>query len=290
MRATGAIATRSGTALLATLMAIGWPLAAKAEPSRVVALGGSVTEIIYALGEEERLIARDTTSVYPEAATDLPDVGYMRALSAEGVLSVEPNLILAEEGAGPPEVVDILENARIPFVTIPDDYSPDGILAKIDAVGAALDVMEKAQDLRTEVAADLSSANSQAESLANGGEKRVLFILSLQDGRVMASGTNTAAHGIIEMAGAENAVTSFTGYKLLTDEALAAAAPDAILMMDRTGDHAATNEDLFAIPALSLTPAAEAEAVIRMNGLYLLGFGPRTAEAVRDLSVALYGG
>ncbi len=290
MRATGATATRTGSIVLAVLIVIGWPLAAKAEQARVVALGGSVTEIIYALGEEERLIARDTTSVYPQAATALPDVGYMRALSAEGVLSVEPTLILAEEGAGPPEVVDILESARIPFVTIPDDYSPDGILAKIEAVGAALEVEEKAQTLRNAVAADLNAATDETEALANGGEKRVLFILSLQDGRVMASGTQTAAYGIIEMAGAQNAVTSFTGYKPLTDEALAAAAPDAILMMDRTGDHAASNEDLFAIPALSLTPAAQSEAVIRMNGLYLLGFGPRTAEAARDLSVALYGG
>ncbi len=290
MRPNGATATRTGALLLAGLIAVGWPLSAKADPSRVVALGGSVTEIIYALGEEERLIARDTTSVYPQAATALPDVGYMRALSAEGVLSVGPDLILAQEGAGPPEVVDILENARIPLVTIPNDYSADGILAKIDAVGAALDVEEKARDLRDEVASDLVAANSQAETLANGGEKRVLFVLSLQDGRVMASGTDTAAHGIIEMAGAANAMTSFTGYKPLTDEALAAAAPDAILMMDRSGDHAATNEELFEIPALSLTPAAETEAVIRMNGLYLLGFGPRTAEAVRDLSEALYGG
>ncbi|MFQ6554220.1 hemin ABC transporter substrate-binding protein [Aestuariibius insulae] len=264
------------------------PLAAQED--RILALGGSVTEIVYALGEGDRLIARDTTSVYPEEARSLPDVGYMRALSAEGVLSVEPALILAEEGAGPPEVIDVLESARIPLIIVPDEFSSEGILAKIDAIGRTLEVEDKAADLRESVAADLGAARERAASLSGSSPKRVLFILSLQDGRVMASGAETAANAIIELAGAENAITSFTGYKPLTDEALTAAAPDAILMMDRTGDHAATDDELFEIPALSLTPAAQSKAVIRMNGLYLLGFGPRTASAAEELSEALYGG
>ena len=75
---------------------------------RVLSIGGSVTEIIYALGEQDRLIARDTTSSYPAEAKNLPDVGYMRALSPEGILSVDPQLIIAEDGSGPPETIAVM--------------------------------------------------------------------------------------------------------------------------------------------------------------------------------------
>lgn len=260
-----------------------------AKPGGVVAIGGSVTEIVYALGEGGRLIARDTTSTYPPEAEALPDVGYMRALSPEGVLSVSPSLIVSEDGAGPPEALALLRDAGVPFVTVPEAYDRAGIVAKIRAVGEALDDSADADRLATDVDAALKQAERRAADLAGDDPKRVLFILSTQGGRIMASGTDTAAAGIIDMAGAENSVTAFKGYKPLTDEAVTAAAPDVILMMDRGADHGAATDELLAMPAIATTPAAADRAVVRMNGLYLLGFGPRTAQAVTDLSTALYG-
>lgn len=254
----------------------------------VLSIGGSVTEIVYALDQGHRLIARDTTSTYPEKAARLPDVGYMRALSPEGVLSVKPELIISEDGAGPPETIEILEEAAIPFITVPDDYSRDGVIAKIRAVGEALGAVQQADALANEVGAQLDEAVAKSSG-HEGAPKKVLFILSTQGGRILASGTNTAADGIIRLAGAKNAVSAFEGYKPMTDEAVSAAAPDVILMMDRDSDHSAANDELFAMPAIIPTPAAQNRAVVRMNGLYLLGFGPRTAEAVLDLNAALYG-
>jgi len=264
-------------ALLATV-------AQAAASDRVLSIGGSVTEIVYALGEEDRLIARDTTSQFPPEVEALPDVGYMRALSPEGVLSVEPSLVIAEEGAGPPEAISVLEAASIPFVTIPDGYDPEAISAKIIAVANALGVPEKGVTLSEEVASQLQTARQAVDGVES---KRVLFILSMQGGRILASGTDTAADGIIRLAGAENAVTAFEGYKQLTDEAAISARPDVILMMDRGGDHGVGNADLFAHPGLATTPAARNDAVIRVDGLLLLGFGPRTPDAVRQLGEAL---
>lgn len=255
---------------------------------RVLSLGGSVTEIVYALGQEHRLVARDTTSTFPQAANDLPDVGYMRALSPEGVLSVAPELILSEEGAGPPETIAALEAAAIPFVSIPDAYSAEGVVAKIMAVGNALGTQSAAQALADQIEADFAQARAKLDAV--DAPKKVLFILSTRGGRILASGLNTAADGIIEMAGGTNVITTFEGYKPLTDEAVVTAAPDVILMMDRSGDHNVEDDALFAMPALTPTPAAQAGAVVRMNGLYLLGFGPRTAQAALDLNAALYGG
>lgn len=263
--------------------------AALAQPGRIVALGGSVTEIAVALGAEDRLIARDTTSNFPESVLSLPDVGYIRALSPEGVLSVGPDLILSEEGAGPPEAVEVLKAAGVPFVQVSGDPTPAGIARKIADVAAALDLPQAGAALAAQVETGLAAAGARAAALPEAQKKRVLFILSLQGGRVMAAGTGTEADGIIALAGGLNAATGFQGYKPMTDEAVIAAAPDAILMMDREGDLSVSDADVLAQPALAQTPAARDGRVIRMDGMLMLGFGPRTPEAAAALYAALYG-
>ena len=254
----------------------------------VLSIGGSVTEIVVALGQQHRLKARDTTSSYPPDVTNLPDVGYMRALSPEGVLSVGPSLILSEEGAGPVEALDVIRAADVDYVEIPDALTPEGILQKIEIIGDALDVPDRADELAATVEAALSAALSDADR-SEADKKRVLFVLSTQGGKINASGTGTAADAIIQMAGGVNAITDYPGYKQLTDEAVGLAAPDVILMMDRGGDHGAADDELFDMPAIRLTPAAETRSVVRMDGLLMLGFGPRTADAVTMLNDALYG-
>ena len=284
------LSKRLTPARLAVLMTAGLLLAfvagparAQDDPPRVVAVGGSITEIIYALGMEHLLVARDTTSSWPPEVEALPDVGYMRALSPEGVLSVSPDLIIAEEGSGPPETIEVLRGAEIEFVEVPDTFDANGVREKILAVAAALNIEAEGRALADRIEAQLADAMAAID----GTSPRVLFILSTQGGRITASGTGTAAAGMIEMAGGTNAVTAFEGYRQLTDEALLEAAPDVILMMDRSGDHAASNDALFGHPALGLTPAAENDAVVRIDGLLLLGFGPRIPEAVARLATAL---
>ena len=260
--------------------------AVAADSKRVVTLGGSVTEIAVALGAADLLVARDSTSTYPAEITALPDVGYIRALSPEGVLSVAPDLILAEADAGPPAAVDVLTAAGVPFQRMPGDPTPAGVVAKIKAVAAALDLKTEGAALAAKVQASLTEAEARAAALTD--KKRVLFVLSLQGGRVMAGGEGSSAEGIIALAGGINAATGFQGYKQITDEAVLAAAPDLILMMERAGDLAIGNPDVMAHPTLSQTPAAQAGHILRMDGMMLLGFGPRTPEAAKLLYDALY--
>ena len=251
---------------------------------RVLSVGGSVTEIVYALGEQDRLVGRDTTSSYPPEVLELPDVGYMRALSPEGVLSVSPDLIVAEQNSGPPETIEVLESAGISFVTVPEEYSVDGVAQKILIVGEALGEPEAARQLAEEVSADLRTAMQPVTEDSPG----VLFIISAADGRIMAGGQGTGADGIITMAGGRNVMTDIQGYKQVSDEAVARANPDVIVMMDRVGDHGLTDDALFAMPAIAPTSAAETRSVVRMDGMLMLGFGPRVAEAVTGLSQALH--
>lgn len=260
-----------------------------ADTSRIVVIGGALTEIVYALGEQDRLIARDTTSTFPEAAMSLPDVGYMRALSPEGVLGVNPSAILAIEGSGPPDALAVLKNAGVSFTTVPEGYDRAAILDKIAKVGDFLGVPDKAKTLADEVGADLDTAIADAAKRPESERKRVLFILSFQDGKIMAAGAHTAADGILKLAGAVNATdAAFPGYKAMADEAIADARPDAIMVMSR-GGHDSSDEQLLAHPAIALTPAAASKTIIRMDSLELLGFGPRTASAIRDLNERLYG-
>ena len=257
------------------------------DTSRVVAIGGSITEVVYALGEEDKLVARDSTSVFPAEALELPDVGYMRALSPEGVLGINPTLIIALEGSGPPEALEVLGKASVPMVTVPETFDREGILSKIRIVGDALGVQEKAAELAAAVEARTRAAEEAAVATDDGAT--VVFVLSMQGGRILASGTGTAADGIITMAGGTNAITGFEGYKQLSDEALIEAAPQVILAMDRGGDHATQVDQLLSHPALAATPAGRDRRIVRMDGSYLLGFGPRTADAVGDLSAAIHG-
>ena len=94
---------------------------------RIVSVGGDITEIIYPLGAGDRIVATDSTSVYPAAANDTPKVGYLRRLSAEGVLSVEPDLILISGAARPAEAVAQIRASGVRIIEMEPDYTIDGI-------------------------------------------------------------------------------------------------------------------------------------------------------------------
>ena len=256
------------------------------DPSRIVSVGGAVTEILYALGLESRIIAVDSTSLYPpRALAEKPSVGYMRQLSPEGVLGLGPSLVLAAEGSGPKDTIAVLEAASVPFVQIPDRFTGDGIVEKIRLIAQATGSAQRGECLIKLVEADLRALAALRARIER--PRRALFILSFMNGRPMVAGRATGADGIIMLAGAANAITEYEGYKLINDEAVIAARPDAILAMERASFRLDANT-VFEHPAFVTTPAAAQKELISMEGLYLLGFGPRAARAARDLALALY--
>jgi iron complex transport system substrate-binding protein len=260
------------------------------EAKRIVSIGGSVTEIIYALGAQDRVIARDSTSLYPMQAVEKPDVGYMRALSAEGVLSVKPDLIIAIEGSGPKEAIDLLESASVPMVVVPETYSAAGIVEKVKLIAEVLGEEEKGKALADKISARFAALDKALATIPQSERKKAIFLTSIAGDKPMAAGSHTGGNAAIELAGGINPMASIPGYKPASDEALAAAAPAAIIMMGRHGAESATAETVFAVPSLAGTPAAKTKSLIVMDGLYLLGFGPRAADAAHDLAVALYPG
>jgi iron complex transport system substrate-binding protein len=257
-----------------------------ADSSRIVSIGGAATEIIYALGEESKIVGVDSTSVYPpEALKRAPNVGYMRALSAEGVFSLKPSLVIAVEGSGPPAALKLIADAGVQLAMVPDEPSPEGVAKKIETIGELMGESEKAAALDRETRARFALVEKMRPQTVK--PPRVLFILSLQNGRPMVGGRGSSADAVIKLAGGVNAADAVAGFKPMTDEGIIAAAPDVILKMTN-GNLVGDKGEIFSLPAFAVTPAAADRALIGMDGVYLLGFGPRTPDAVRELMTALY--
>ncbi|WP_064742263.1 heme/hemin ABC transporter substrate-binding protein [Inquilinus limosus] len=269
----------------AALVAIALP--ARAEPpQRIVVAGGDLTEIVYALHAQDRIAGVDTTSLYPPAARELPDVGYLRQLSAEGILSLSPDLVLTTASAGPPAVLEQIRSAGTPVEILPEGFTAEGVVAKIEGVETALGLPD--QGLSQAVRDDFATV---AEAVAKAPSKpRVLFVLSITNGTPLGGGSGTAADGMIRLAGGTNAVGEAERYKPLSPEAVAAAAPDIVVIASHAVEPNGGMDKIAKLPVFAETPAAKTGRIMSMDSLYLLGFGPRTPQAVRDLAIAIHPG
>lgn len=260
--------------------------AAPAQGERLVTAGGTITEIVFALGRGDDVVGVDTSSVHPAEATRLPQVGYQRTLSAEGVLSLSPTLVLVTSEAGPPPALIQIRGAGVRLVEVPTGNGIEAARGTIRALAAALDRRERGEDLVGALDRDLARASA---ALAGATSRpRVLFVYSRGGGAAMVSGTGTAADEMIRLAGGENAVADFDGFRPLTPEAAVTVEPEVVLIPSRGLDALGGREALFALPGLGLTPAGREQRVVAMDDLYLLGFGPRTGQAVRELALALH--
>lgn len=256
------------------------------DKSRVISIGSAVTEIIYALDADKNLVAVDQTSLYPEEAEALPKVPYTRNLTAEGVLSLNPTLIVASQSAGPEIVVEQIRSTGTPFLKLPSNETVEGAMQRIERLGVIFERQKKAEELIADIQRKLHLAEQIKRSI--GHPKKVLFIYARGPNNLSVAGKNTSAETIINLAGGVNAFQSFEGYKPLNAEALVAANPDVILMMKSGLSSLGGVEGLLKAPGVSMTGAAENERIYTMDGNYLLGFGPRLGDAVLDLMDKLY--
>ena len=254
------------------------------DSSRVTIAGGSLTEIIYLLRQEDKLVAVDITSNFPEEAKQLPSIGYVRALSAEGVLSLSPSLILGEDDTGPPAVMEQLSRVGIQIEIIPEENTADGIIKKVKCVAEILGVNDNIKD---ETLSNLNADANELKLLTETNKKeppKVMFILSMESGSPTVGGRGTSADGLIKMTGALNVMDSFEGWKPVSTEAIIQAKPDFILISERGLNSFGSIEKLGQHPSLVFTPAAKNNNIIAMDGMAMLGFGPRTISSAKDIA------
>ncbi len=264
----------------------------RADSARVAVAGGSITEIIYSLGAEDRIVAVDSTSNYPPAASQFPSVGYVRALSAEGLLSLEPTLVLGEDDMGPPETVAMVARAGVALARVKEVHTAQGVIDKVRCVGSILGL-----DARATALID-TELRPVAQSLARLRKEvvrkpRVAFLLQFRDGAPIGAGRGTSAHGLLDMAVADNVLADFEGWKPVSMEAMSQAAPDFVVITERGANGAGGAEKVLSHPALALVLGSDgreaADRLIVMDGMALLGFGPRTVHSAVVLAERFHG-
>jgi iron complex transport system substrate-binding protein len=221
--------------LIAAVLATGIPLPGAAENTspgreRLVVMGGPITEIVFALGASESIVGSDRTSLHPAAAQKLPSVGVYRALSAEGVLSLNPTKIISGSGIGPAAAVKQLQASGIPLVIVENPRSEETLFNAIAKLGREVSREKEAGAL----AEKLRGQFAEVRKLMEGRPApRVVFLMGM-GGTASAAGTGTQADGIIALAGGKNIFSGFRGYKPVSEEAILKAAPDIILIASHT--------------------------------------------------------
>jgi iron complex transport system substrate-binding protein len=259
---------------------------------RIVGVGGSVSETVYALGLGARVVATDTSSTYPQDVERLPRIGYLRTLAAEGVLALQPTVVLGTEEAGPPAAVEQLRGAGVSLLLVPDPPTLEAPARKIVVLAQALGVPARGQVLLADLEAELARARQLVATRTAGGKARprVLFLYVRDGGTQTAAGSGTRPGAMIEAAGAINAgaEAGIAGYKPITAEAVVAAAPDVYLAFTHGLEDLGGVDALLQIPGLAQTPAGRARRVVHLDDLYLGGMGPRTGRALVELAEALH--
>ena len=270
--------------LLVLLVSMAFASAVRAA-SRIVSVGGSVTEIVYALGAGANVVGVDTSSTYPDAATQLPQVGYQRRLSAEGVLSLQPDVVLVSSDAGPPVALEHIK-AAVRVVEVPSVYTIAGAEDKIRMIARVLGRKKQGEQLVGNLHRDLAAAQAALNRVRS--QPSVLFLYARGLGTLYVSGTSTAADAMIRLAGGVNAVSEYEDFKPFTPEAVVAAAPDVLLMLSRGLESVGGVEGLLQLPGIALTEAARHRRIIAMEDLFLSGFGPRLGAALNELIFHLH--
>jgi iron complex transport system substrate-binding protein len=256
--------------------------------SRIVALNGATAEIIWELGLGQNVVGVDVTATYPEAYASVPRIGFGRQLSAEGILSLNPTVVIGDDTAGPPEVLDQIRGAGVPVVIYQQFTELDAPIRKIETIAAALGVPEAGEALKEKAQAEFDAAMELAGTATS--EPRVLFIYIRGTTTLLIGGDGSGADTMIEAAGGIDTGTEagIQGFAPVTAEALVAAAPDVILVMSGGLESIGGVDGLMEIPGIAETPAGQNGAILEFEDQYLLGMGPRLGDVLTDLIYGIH--
>ena len=257
---------------------------------RIIPLSGSLSELVFSLGLGPRVVARDVSTTFREAAA-LPVITQAHDVSAEGVLSLHPTVVLADRSTGPAEAVEQIRAAGVPLIVLDDAKQLADIAPRIDAVAAALGVPDAGAELKERTEERLRQA--RADVTPGADHPRVAFLYLRGSASVfLLGGADSGAGSLIEAVGGEDAgrASGLTAdFTPLTSEALVKAAPDAVLVMTRGLESVGGVDGLLKLPGVAQTPAGLDRRVIAVDDGRLLSYGPRTPDVLRSIAAQLYG-
>ncbi|WP_121812270.1 heme/hemin ABC transporter substrate-binding protein [Mucilaginibacter kameinonensis] len=253
-----------------------------ATPKRIITLSGALTETVDALGFGKSIVAVDVTSIYPAYIAALPKVSKNRTVSAEGLISFKPDLVLAPEGSVSKEIAYQLQSAGINLVNIKQDYSVSGSIAFIKAVATALQVPAKGEALAKQTQAKVDKALAAVKQSTR--TPKVLFIYARGTGVMLVAGQHTNIDAIIALAGGKNAAQGFDNFKPYTTESLIEANPDVILMFDFGLSSLGGVDAVLKMPGVAQTNAGKNKKIVQMDGELLINFSVRLDQAITTLN------
>lgn len=254
--------------------------------NKISSAGGDITEILFEFGLGDKVVAVDTTSIYPESVNTLPKIGYVRELSAEGVLGTGADLLIGSWDMGAPAAMENLKAAGMRVEYTPNGDGAQRYADKVNYIGQVLDMPERAAQMISAYDDALAQVEVRKQKLAK--KPRVLLILSVRGGAPIAAGSGTTGNDIIEISGGEN-VATFEGWKGINSEAIIAAAPDIIVLSDNHVKRLGGVEVIMGRPDIAQTPAGKNQNYAMLNAQMMLQFGPRSTQAMNQLMTAFEG-
>jgi iron complex transport system substrate-binding protein len=256
--------------------------------SRIVPLSGDIAEIIWTLGLGDNIVGVDLSAVYPAELTKLPQIGFERQLSAEGILSLNPTLVIGKEQAGPPAALDQVRAAGVPVVIVAEPQTIEAPTAKIRSVAEALGVPEEGEALAAKTQAEIDDALALAATATS--KPTVMFLYVRSGGVQLIGGSGSVADAMIDAAGGVDAgvAAGIQGFMPVTAEAVVAAQPEYIIVPQSGLDSIGGMDALLQIPGLAETPAAKNGHILAIDDLLLLSMTPRTGQALHDLILAIH--
>ncbi|RKU34094.1 hemin ABC transporter substrate-binding protein [Candidatus Poribacteria bacterium] len=260
-----------------------------ASSDRIVSLNGSTTEILFALGVGEKVVGCDASSTYPKGVKEkLPSVGYQYGLNAEGILSLNPTLVIGRDDVRPPQVVQQLRMAGVTVLLLTEPRSFDGAKQRLLTIGKAVGREKKSEELIEALDADIEKLETKLASQKEQPKQKALFLYLRGTQTTLVLGTDTAQGAMLDIIGAENAAGSITGNKPMTAEAVIAAQPDVYVLFTSGLESIGGVDGLLKLPGLAHTPAGQNRRIVTLDGQYLSGFGPRCGRAALDLFKGIY--
>ena len=251
---------------------------------RYIALGTAVGEMLYAFGEGDAVIARDSSCQIPAEILDRPAIGYFRAVPVEGVLSMAPSAIFTTDAAGPPNALAQLKASGIPVHKFSSQPTMEALRSNIAKMGKVLDKPDRATELLAGLDADLAAI----PTITKDETAQVLFLLSPPgSGRLLAAGGNTTANKMIHLAGAENAFADMQGYRPVSAEVIADRAPDYIILPGASADGSSSAMEVQH-PAIERLVTSGKSRLIKIDLARKLAFGISTGSAAKALHEEIY--
>ncbi|WP_130907404.1 ABC transporter substrate-binding protein [Pseudomonas sp. Sample_16] len=259
-------------------------------PQRWVSAGGALSEWVIALGGEAKLVGVDTTSQHPETLKALPSIGYQRQLSAEGILSLRPQILVGTEEMGPPPVLSQVRSAGVQVELFSAQPDLSTLQNNLQRLGKLLGAEDRASQLLATYQQALEQQKVRVtRAQLTKPSPGVLMLLGHAGGKPLIAGKDTAADWLLQRAGGHNLATH-TGYKPFSNESLVSLDPDVLVFADRALSGNAARAALFKEnPILASTRAARDGRVIELDPTLLVGgLGPRLPEVLKKLADEFY--